>query len=643
MNKLISFKDYCATRDINERSLYRYIETGKVQVVKMSGERCIVEQNAIDGDGLKLILQAKKEEWNNRILVANNIYSANGRSTDETTSIINEVEKDALTWKKFLMTKIPGYDKRSLQRKVKLGKIERQMRSDKFTVRNKILVQPGVYDKAIDLICEVLEKDPLASLEGAVDRAKYFAKQTEEYYEVAAINVYTLRRQVSNHIKQSGFRNLMEFANHYNLFKKRLSYTKGAFTHDTEFMTEYQVDDRQSDIAGCWVWNEASGKFELKKAMHWQVIETTTMMVLGRQLKSTPFTEEDLVKMMMGIFKTYGLPKRRVVYDNGLMNGSRCQEFFAKVGVLAEPSKPYSPTDKAMRERMNRFQKDETDIYQENFVGATHPTEGRHRGDKLSPEQINELFSETEKRYDNYFQGYYMDRPRKLGLQGVDHLKDNTGRVSIRQAFDYLYQSHEPIMVSGIKLRYAYCKNDVVKSFDNYYMLFKKELYMPTEPLSLVLNDPSYKYIVAYDPADLNKIDIYADQAILDKLTGDLISKNQYVATLEAISTLDADEKKQKVTMYNKQVKKAMKALVNATREKYTTAGKVYNEAVNSDGHLVNIRKQQEAQVEDIIKRSLPIDRIETAIQKTGAERINLDEALSEESFNSLDDINIED
>lgn len=642
MNKLISFKDYCAVNDINERSLYRYIETGKVQVVKMGGERCIVEQNAIDGDGLKLILKAKKEEWNNRIIVANNIYSANGRSTDETTAIINEVEKDVITWKKFLMVKIPGYDKRSLQRKVKLGKIDRQMRSDKFSIRNKVLAQPGVLEKTLELICEVLHQASMLSVEGAVDRAIYYAKQNEEYYEVAAVNIYTLRRQVTNHIKQSGFRNLHEFTQHYNLFKKKYAYTKGAFTHDTEFMAEYQVDDRQSDIAGCWVWNEASGKFELKKAMHWQVIETTTMMVLGRQLKSTPFTEEDLVKMMMGVFKTYGLPKRRVVYDNGLMNGSRCQEFFAKVGVLAEPSKPYSPTDKAMRERMNRFQKDESDNYQENFVGATHPTEGRHRGDKLSPEQINELFSEAEKRYDNFFQGFYMDKPRELGLQGVDHLRDNTGRVTIRQAFDYLYQTHEPIMVSNIKLRYAYCKNDVVKSFDNYYMLFKKELYMPTKPLSLVLNDPAYKYIVAYDPMDLNKIDIYADQAILDKLTGDLISKGQYVATLEAISTLDADEKKQRVTVYNKQVKKAMKALVTATREKYSTNGKVYNDAVNSDGALVNIRKQQEAQVEDIIKRSLPIDRIETAIQKTGTERIDINESLSEESFNSLDDLNLD-
>ncbi len=637
---LIQFNDYCKIHNVSERTLYRYIQEGKVIAVEEDGKKWVVNEASMNEEARNKVVLTKKEEWNRKIKYANLFYRKDNKPTQMTSDIIKEIETEVEYWSRFLGMKIKGFDKRSLQMKVKDGRTERKTRNDKFTIRNRVLIQPGVFDKAHKLVSEFYIKDPLHSLQNAVDRVIELAKMNEELWEIAAINIYTLKRHVKNAFKASGMSSLSDYMNHYNKHNEKLAYVKGSFTDDIEFMDVYSLDDHKFDVAGALVWDDARGDFMQKKIYSWVCVEMKTMMILGYEIKGESFKDEDIVRMMMKVLKKWGAPKNKVICDQGLGADQRVKDFFNKLGIILEPQAAYSPTKKANNERIFKFFKNETDIYNENYVGSNHPVEGRHRGLRLSPEETTELMSEAVKRYDKYISEYYQTRPRAREIKGIEHLKDNTGRISIRALFDFYYQTYEKIEVSDRMLRYAYMKYDVVMKFENYYMKFKKELYLPVSNTSLIIHDPYYKYIVAYNPEDLNTIDLYAAQDIMDKINGEFIAKGDYVCSLESLANLSADEKKAKVGANNKRFNKALNELAKTCRE---NKSELINAALNGDGALVNIRREQERQITKIIKESIPMDKIEVVMKDIEGEvKIDTDKAFTEEAFDSLNDIKID-
>jgi hypothetical protein len=634
MNKLISISNYAAVQGICERTVYRQMKEKDIKSVKIGTERYVVNQ-VPDEETVKQIITGKKGEWNSDILRASVIYKQHGGACKETREIIDEILEDMKRIEKLTGQKIKGYDRRSLQMKIKSGKTERKMRADKFSVRNRILNNDATFIKSLELIDQFWMQDPLHRLNNAIDRAIYEAKQREGYWEVAAINYYTLRRQVRQVIKQSGLANVHEYVNHLNLNKKKNAYVQGAFTDDIDFMEVFSLDDHKFDVAGTIEINKETGEKQLKKIYSWVCIEMKTMMILGYEIKAEPFNDSDIIRMMMKVLKKWGAPTGKVICDQGLGADRWVKDFFTKLGIVLEPQAAYSPTKKANNERIFRFFKEEVDVYCENFTGSNHAVEGRHRGLELSPEETTELLSEAKSRYDKYINTYYMDRPRKRNIPGIRDICDNTGRVSIRRLFEHYSQQHKKIEVREQMMRYAYMKDDYIKGFDGYYMKFKGELYLEEqEMMSLVIYDNAYKYQIAYNPDDLNTIDLYAVQDIMDRLTGRIIEKGGYVCTLTAIRSLNADEKAKAVAKHNKRVKKAILELARAYRE---GTGEIVNMAISGDGELVDIKKQEEKAIAEIIKYSLPVEKIKTAIQQV-KQPVNIDN-IEEMTFDGLEEL----
>ena len=629
---------------ISRATFFNWKRAGGVKEVKTGrGLYYYVDQDVkqFTDSEKNLFLESRVQDWKLLLKEAHTRYKQAGKATKETSDIIAKIESEVRFYTDLLHIKIKGYDKRSLQIKVKTGQIERKNREEKSPFRNKVLRErPQAFDKAMELVSTYFQ-DSLGSMQLAIDKAIDFAKRNEDYYEVAAVNIHTLKRHINKASKESGFKSIHQYMNHYNTFRKNLAYTKGAFTNDINFMDVFSLDDHKFDVAGTKVWNEEKGAFEQKLVYSWFMVEAKTMMPLSWMIKTSPFIDEDIVKMIMAGLKKYGKPSWKRICDNGLASAERVKSFCQKLDIILEPQQAYRPTQKATNERIFGIIKEETDTYQNDFVGSNHPVEGRHTNEKLSPEDTEQLASETIKRYETYLNGFFQDRPRKRGIAGIESLLDNSGRVSIRNLFNHYYTTYEPKPVTDVQLRYAYMKYDTVKTFEKFYIMFKKEIYLPTTDVSLVLNDKSYKYTIAYDPADLNSIDIYSCQLIMDRLTGERIEPGQYVCTLQSLANLDAGEKQRRVAMYNKKIHKNIKELAGSIRSRMTIDKNLANVVAGEDG-LVNVAKEQEKAVEDIIKNSIPMNKIELALDelKHGEEPVNMEDATSDEAIDQLNNLN---
>lgn len=641
---LLTIEQYCRHEGIDRRTFFRWQTQGRTSTIKIGNKNYVYSAELImkfsDKDK-QAIFDAKRSDWNQRIRDAHLLYKASGKPTGATTQLIKLIFAEV---KYFLNLgfNCRGYDLRSLQMKVKTGKTERKRRDEKPFRNNVMKMYPAALDKAMSL-CSSYFKDANGSVNLAIDRAIGYAQEHEEFYEVAAVNIHTLRRHIRKAFKQSGYKNLHEFFNHYNIFRTKLPYVKGAFTDDIGFMDVISLDDHKFDVAGVQVWNEAKGEFEKKQIWSWFVVEMKTMQWLAYDIKASPFTSEDIVKLLMKALKSYGAPKVKIICDNGLASSDRVKEFCQKLGIILEPQDAYSPTQKSPNERIHGFMKMETDCYESDYVGSNHPVEGRHTDLKLSPAETLTLENEAIKRYDVYLNTFYLDRPRKLERPDAMHLLDNSGRVSIKKLYEFYYKDHQKIPVTTVQLRYAYMKHDVIKSFKNFYMTFKKEIYLAPPELELVFFDPAYQYTVAYDPNDFNEIDLYASQDIIDRLNGELKVKNEYICTMQSIAALPGDAKKKRIALYNKGIRKKTLELARAMREQYSIHNPLVNKAIDETGVILNVRKEQEKELAGIIRNAVSPDKIENALESTDASTpLSIDEALSEESINKMNAIDID-
>lgn len=646
MSHLMTADQFQKQMNISRATFYNWKKAGMLNEIKIHNDLYYYRPSEIKTfteEETKLFLESRFELWNAQLKSAHTIYKHYNKPTKDTTELINKIESEAKYYSNLFKTTIKGYNKRSLQIKVKTGSIERKTRREKSPFRNHVLKsRPETFQKAIDLVSSYFQ-DSLGSLNLAIDRAINYAKNNEDYYEVAAVNIHTLRRHIAKAAKQSGYRTVHEYLNHFNTFRKSLAYVKGSFTDDIEFGQVFSMDDHKFDIAGVQVWNEEKSEFEKKQLYSWFVVEMKTMYPLAWSIKASPFTSEDIIKLMMRCFRQHGLPTVKFICDQGLGKSERIKEFCNRLNLILEPQEPYCPTQKAVNERLFGIIKEECDVYNENFTGSNHPVEGRHRDRTLSPEETTELVNEAIERYENYLTGFFLDRPRKREIKGIEHLYDNSGRVSTRILYEHYIKSFEPKKVTDIQLRYAYMNYEVVKNFDNFYLKFKKEIYLPdsSSELSIVLNDKSYTYTVAYNPDDLNKIDLYSNQDIIDRITGDFISKGDYVCTLESLANLPAEEKKRRVAVYNKHINKKIKELAVNLRAKGAVEKNLINTTVGDTG-MNSIIKEQTKEIENVIKNHLPMEQITDIVSNEPKTSIDTeDDEVLDNTIASLNNINL--
>lgn len=608
---MISFKKYSDLHSIHTATLYRWIESGEVLAVKDNGETFIIDNNELsikNPKAIEAIKAAKREDWNRLILqVHQKINNPNQDAAEvkrfkiETIAGINRELKH---WE-LKGVQIPGYNDKSIYRKLKKGNVKRAQRCDKYSYK-KLLSSSTVQQKLLAVAWHLFGA-PSAKLNYSLmaDKVFEYGSQHEEFFELAAISRISIYRFLSQEFKSMALDTAHKFLNHYNLYKDTRARNKGAFTNDIKFMDYIIGDDHKMDIDKVLVWNDLKKCFTKETVRGWFWIEGKTQKILSYVLSYKDLTAEDLKLSFLEALQNYGAPNKAVMIDNGIGRSAAFQDFCLKCKINMHFSAPYEPTQKATVERCFQYMKEEFDVYEENFVGANHPKEGRHRSSVLSPEECKITFEEYSRKLHAYLNGgFYETRERNRVL---DNKKI---RISIKEFFESFWRNHEKKEVGASLLRYAYQSERLATYRNGLSFTINKRIYnyMPSPDLSPVFNNKVYQ--IGYNPNDMNKVDLRATVPILDKSTGWNVEKGDLVATLESFELFTTSQRKARIYETNKKIGKHLKQIGDLLIDKNIPA------AVSEEGSFVDNRKALKKEVLNTIKNAMPLKHVETIVVK---------------------------
>lgn len=591
---MIHIEEYIQIKNVSRRTIERYIEAGDLLSLKKSGRTYIVDPvklNTLKERELKALVKEVKIEFDSML-------EGVAKGKNDQVIVFEEIQKRMEMLGRHGV-EIKGYSLKSLYRKANdAAKVKRKARCDKFAVRNKLL-DDILNEKVIPFAAKIYVENAQPNVSLLCDLMKMYAKETEEYYEIAAIPKGTLYRQIRNSFEASGFPDMHKFMNHHNRFHIDLPFTSTAFTSEISFMDYIIGDDHKADVARVYVYDEASGRVVEKQVKTWFWIEGKTMMPLGWVIKIGDINSKDLIESLAVVLKKYGLPNNAVMVDNGIARAEDFTEFLRRINkpqAWAHFSKPYTPINKAPVERGFGMIKAEFDSFFENFVSPDKNRDARHRDLKMSPEETNLWFDDYKIKLESFIQQRYIQRER------VRVINEERRRISILDYFDDCWRTHNKIEVTNRELRYAMMHEQIVKiGFGD--LKFKGEYFIINEPLSVRFYNQKYRAL--YNPGDMNEIDLYILDDMLDRNTGEIAYRDTYFTTLYNIKSVSnkqskIDELRRKIKMQFAELAKSVTSLQVMEFEK---ALPTY---VSEDGRkLVETRRQYEKQVAEELKETV--------------------------------------
>jgi len=538
------------------------------------------------------LLPTKRDEWNKMIEIA--------RSKDDKElkkEVIQKITFD-VNYLKGCGVNVVGYDVKSIYRKFNTGIKPRKVRQTKGIYLNQNV------NKMLSEIVRLATKYYFAAAKAnyrlTTEMILQESRSDERLYEIAAIPFDTLLRTVTNELKKIGSDTVHMYLNHRNTYHATRAYNHGA-TSDINFMDYIMGDDHKFDIHTVPEFNEIRNKLENKTIYSWFWHEPKTLKVLSYVIKTSEITTEDLKISFLEALAFMGRPAKAVLVDNGVGRSAEFQHFCAKLKLPVELAKAYCPTEKATIERMFKIFKDEHDVFFNNYTGSKHATEGRHPGLSLTPEQANYTVGQFVESMGYYLQNMYETRERQRSTYGKQM------RMSIRQNFDEEYSRYEINAVDPKLMRFAYMKEKLVQ-YKNSTFKFKGEFYLPDVPLPLTANKK--KFTVAYNPNNLNSIDIYATVQIVDVMTGVYYDEGDFVCTCSRVRTLATSDRQALVVKNNQHRTKAVKEVVKLFLDGMILENPHLKNAINSrvqvDGKIVNVRMKLEKFVKKAIEEGTP-------------------------------------
>lgn len=604
---MIHIEDYVQRSTLCRRTIERKIAAGEIKTIKHNGKTFVINENIIEPAKHVDITNIKEE-------LDRELHLALIGQKDK-TEVIKSIGEKVNYYEAALRIKLKGYNYKSLVEKVNGRRpIYRQSRADKGMIRNELVAKN--FNKLIELVSYYYFKDAEAKLATAIDFAILYAKEHEEYWEIAGFDKFqsTVYRQVTKHFKESGYPSLHEYMNHYNRWKNNLPRVTGAFTNDIKFGDYIIGDDHKADIAQVWVWDEVKKENVLKQVNIWSWDEPVTMKTWV-YLKVGSFTADDLIKSIIPVILEIGLPSKGIVTDNGIANSNRWREFvtklYEKAGIKGyKYSAAYEPTNKATTELKHAIWKREFDAYQKNYV-TPHKEDGRHTGPELSPEKAELFFEDYKRKFESYITGLYLKRKRRRTING------KTIRISIEDYFNELWKVHEPVYPTPQEIRWA-ISNSTTAVYNNKIKIGKEQFIDVSGELTTSLN--GQRFIVLYNPSDLSEVDIYALNDLTDRITGETYSAGSYITTL--VNTRENIQHRETVIKLQKEIKKSTRQLSIAITAMQEIEGAMPDQ-IAANGDIVEQRNQTRKNAEIIINQTI------SSLPKTA--KLNAEETQEQE------------
>lgn len=462
-----------------------------------------------------------------------------------------------------------------------------KIRADRGNPRNKLLADKK--DQIINTFLHLYYKIGQPNCMFVVKRLQEIARQTEELYEIAAIPQITLYKFCRQYLIDNNLLNSWNYINRRGRFKQ-LSIT-GAFTDDIEFMDYYAMDDRKADISGVLVWDEVKKEWKTKTVFYWIIIEMKSMMPVGWVIKPDALNAQDVINALNQAFLSYGLPKKGILFDNGIGYSSQVQSFITRLKQLYagsgyftkaySPGPAYMPTYKANIERFNKFLKDEFDLNFRNYVGGNR-AEVRHTTLRLTPEQAENTISDYVKMAEMYLTGDCIQRKRNRVING------NKLNISINELFYKLSRNFEFLKVEPKDLAWAALEYNKPRMFKGIIKITYKSTVINYLPDNVPYELIGKKVYVAYNQQDLSRIWLYSAENI------GKIKRGDYICEAKAMNLIA--DKQAAIFKVNAELRKIARVHKEAILNYVAAQDDKINEALNSivteDGKTINKRKQ---------------------------------------------------
>lgn len=527
-------------------------------------------------------------------------------------------------WKKYEELRIKNAKGQYLE-------IKRKTRSDQGSVRNCILKNDDLRSNILPEICYNYYSN--ATLEGgmgddmqvssarnAVDLLLYnvkleLEKGNDQRVELLVPSVrQATYRWFLKWIDNNGIKQVVLMANHYNAWRDKFEVrSKGAFTNDINFMDYWAIDDHKFHVSGGEQWDELLRNLQMEDLQMWSCIDMYTMKPLAYVFLTEAPTSEDIINLLIQAIQGYGLPKKAILFDNGrVVTASNVVKFVEDLKrhpdvyqheVLTEafePCRAYSPTEKSNIELFHSILEREASPFIKNFTSGRREN-GRHSTAKLSPEECENTIEELKQFYTNYFEGYFLDRPRDLERKGK----------FIQCSYNELFKNHSReykfLRIDDSTIRSAYCQSKIITYNAQVKIKINRveHVWVAQDYFSYIFDGK--QFLAKYLSNNLRTLDLYALTRIsgVDRYTGEefYYEKGQLVVTLVNLGMMEKDERKALQVRLNKQKRKALKAvessIVNAVVAKNPLIAGL---EVNSNNELVNIRKKIQKQAKDIVE-----------------------------------------
>ena len=597
---MIELSEYCKQKNISRRWANKLIATGKLEIITKDKIKYVVSEcGSIVSEGAIEVMKKEAEKDISRLIVqeqnrnANDDYSRRTEVVDEITGIVELYKTKGVNLK--------GYSISNITRKINgdicqvdksANIVVRSTRKDKFEFKNKVLSNPDLLNRFINLAAGFYLAPGNKSIRDTAIKIEMISREKEEYYEFATIPRSTMVRAITKLIEQNAFDKYHLLKNNYQKFEARKIYNQGAFT-EMNFMDYYAIDDHVCEISGVYKWNDVKKDWELRKVYAWTIIEIKTMHIVAYKIKADNFSENDVKELLLQAVMNMGRPTLGILMDNGLAHSKVCQELLTRLNIPYYSGPAYAPLHKAPVERSFGFWKNELLANFPNYIGGGR-NEVRHSTKKLSPEQAEHTFNEFLQIADKYFEGYYQTKPRLREIEPGKKIE-----ISIRDYFNQFYKTYEVNYINPIDLRNAYLSNTVLKLQYN-YVTFKGVVYMPDDVINPVLD--GRKYLVQYNPLDLQYIDLYA---LEDIKIGDVVTiyKGQIVCTLRSQSYMGSEERQAAVSKIRRGFKKAVRNMAEATVDmEIVNSVDPFCDELNRAGQLIETRKQLVKETKDLIE-----------------------------------------
>jgi len=605
---MLLIEEYAKVKNLARRTIFYKISQGELFSVIRDGRTYIIEKDELKEQPESIRKEIKKlaEVTLDRMIIRASKgllkdETGNGLDWGDKADAIKKINKIALQYEYAGLPLKSGYSLKSLYRKINNpNAVERKPRADKHVIKNEIL-KNGAMDKLRYLASLVFTKHAKKNTSQICKLVLYYAKQEEAYSELNQVPFVTLYRSLNNDFAKSGFKSLHQYLNHYNKFYSNMPVVQGVFTDNIKFMDHFIIDDRKADVYKVKVYNKRTGKDEEKQVTIWSCIEAKTMKVLSVMLKTESFTAEDLILLVAKAFAQYGMPRISIMADNGLARSERFQQFIDRIWLRTKHplhidfSKAYTPTNKATIELMHALWKNEFDSYFPNFVSPDKINDSRHQDLSLTPVKADYYFQEYKERFLNYVDTYYQQVDRTRVIDGIRQ------QISIEKYFNDLWTSWEKIEISNTDLRFAMGIEKITKLKMAGIKLFG-DVFLPMQAISLPLIDRPVK--IFYNPNNLNEIDVYALDTMIDGIENKTYNKNDLIVTMYNQRT--NPNKYEDVKRLRKQYLKSAKGLVTYLAELQEANKEIMNKLLPT--HLPRNE-------EEIAKRAHSEEQIRASIE----------------------------